>query len=97
MQKFVFLEIHNELSVLKRAHQKLAFENCSIYKASSVKGATWRSPWVGNILPEIHENLKYMRISPYMVLYINYTILYMINIVNILHANIQTDRSRQTV
>ena len=34
------------------AYQKFAFENCSMYNASSVKGATWRSPWVGNILPE---------------------------------------------
>ena len=34
-------------------YQKLALENCSIYKASSVNGATCRSPCVGYILPVI--------------------------------------------
>lgn len=40
------------------SYQKLALVNCSMYSCSSVKGARWTSPIVGNILPETPAQMK---------------------------------------
>jgi len=37
------------------SHQKCALENCSMYKASSLNGAMWRSPCDGNTRPTTTE------------------------------------------
>ena len=44
-------KLHNKCVAEIAPYQKLALEYCSMYRASSVKGATWRSPCVGNIFP----------------------------------------------
>jgi hypothetical protein len=48
----------NELNMNKpdKTYQKFALLNCSIYRLSSVNGAIWRSPRVGNIRPETIRN-----------------------------------------
>ena len=49
-----------EIKRQQKTNQKLALENCSIYKASSVKGQICKSPWDGYILPkkEIHYRCR---------------------------------------
>ena len=45
-------------------YQKLTLLNCSMYKASSVNGATWRSPLEGNILPTMKNIPNSLSITP---------------------------------
>ena len=46
-------------------NQKLAFEYCSMYKASSENGAICKSPWDGNIFPE--KQMSYQHITSVLV------------------------------
>jgi hypothetical protein len=56
----------NVLNVNKpdKTYQKFALLNCSIYRLSSVNGAIWRSPRVGNIRPREQKNNKKLNFHP---------------------------------